>query len=309
MWFFFVQFKEESLKNSLYTARVDKKQTIKSFLDELDLNKDLLTDLVFLNTSYILCYFCKRDSNENPNSINFKKIKNVYKITGISVEKIIHNLQTINAALSCDYIERLIKKLYTNDLSQWLNLQQLVGDLGRKAFSCYVLTKTILDDMLKKQDKLLFIISNQHNQQIELLYQAKVEKFLLIENSDRVNYNVIVFKGITNMELSDLTLFKQAFNEINPYQIVLSNMAKHPQFTGEKLAYLRNCPFPWLPAFQNSEIIEYIAYYQHMLDLAETIGACENNVGLFYIQHIFSMHYRAKSQIQFLTFQEEAVYV
>lgn len=308
MRFFFIQFKEESLKSSLYTARLDKKQTIVSFLNDLDLNPKFSKDLGFLITSYILCLFCERDSDGIPNAINFELGKDTYQTSNTHIRRIIHHLQEINAGLSCEHICKLTKKLYTHDLSQWLNFQKLVGDLGRKAFPCYILTKTILDDMLAKHEKILFIIGNKHKQQIELLYQAKANKFLLLNTKEKFKCNVMVFKGITNMDLTDPTLIKQKIREFDPYQIVLANMAKHPQFTGEKLNYLRNCPFHCLPASQNPEITEYMNYFQHMHCLAESIGACEDVVGLFYIKHIFSIQNRTKPQNQALNFQEETVY-
>lgn len=295
MWFFFEQYKIESL-SKLRSEKLDYPHPLKSFLDELHLNANFSKDCIFLITSYILCIFCARDNDGIPSAINFNEIKNAYKITNISLDKTIHNLQAINAELSCEHISKLTKKLYSLNVSRWLNLQQLIGDYARKAFPCYVLTKTILDDMLAKHAKMVFIISDQHNQQIKLLYHAKAKKFLLLENSEDINCNMIVFKGITHMDLTNASLLKQRIREIDPYQIILSNMAKHPQFTGKKLNYLKNQPFHNFPEILNSEIIGYMEYYEQMINLAEKIGTYQDNVRLFYIKHIFCMQTSSTTQ-------------
>jgi hypothetical protein len=113
----------------------------------------------------------------------------------------------------------------------------------------------------------------------------------------------IIIKGMVEYTDDDSLESSQSYEnriiETGLINIILANMAAHPQYSGNKLHSLQNNPFENIAQFKNlSQEIK------QMKSFSKIHGCCETNKSLFFIKHIFC-GYPADQLLEFYPQRED----
>ncbi len=276
--------------------------TLARFFSELDCIIPLSEDVLFLFLSHFLCAFHLADEGNIPMAIDFSAVSSVLSVSRSFAKKIGHFYQKRLSELSCDFIFQLVKELpNSRGLESILPLLHHQSDEGRMVLPCYCVTEIIVLHMIENQANLLLLVEvaakNQRKQSVLFLRGSKKQQnFELINEEQQNDEPCMVMFGSSKPHYSyfiDHTIEKIISMGIK--EVILSNNAAHPQYSGITLSSYRDNPYEILISeHRNSLSIHEINIAEQraslliqMKKLADKTGCTSTNPTLFLLKHIF----------------------
>ncbi|CAN5218617.1 hypothetical protein BH10PSE19_BH10PSE19_02870 [soil metagenome] len=307
--------------NSEQQKAISKHKRLDLFLNEMGLVFSLSKGTYFISQAYFLTIF-KITMEDGSTGIDYDKICHAIGIPKKLAKKIVHFFQSNLAKLSTEFILNLSTGLPNHkDFIAINNDLKYSDDDERIVLPCYTATKILLSDAQKNGEPILLCVKrqDQYNNEYDSL-------FLLFDSSENNNFKlrtisaesletpcliihgVSIYKDIT--EIDSKANFTKRLMNTGLSNVILSNMAYHPQYSGKKLRHLSFNPFIDLlkekfeqPVIQkicngdnfsyqvlNEEIRLIKALEMELLSMkqfAEENGCSESNKSLFFIRHIF----------------------
>ncbi len=301
------QLKVESILKDFYHLKESKNinicknlastETISQFLREKNLLINISRETHFLIISYFLTYY-KEDRFDTSNTIQFNKISSELNVTRKYSKKLIHAYQVRLSNESISFIIDLLKK--TPTYQAWnpviCSLQHKDDD-GRSVIPCFLTIKVLLESIIKEKICVLVITEVEDTQKnpvdiFSMVFLPENGKFVFQETA---NFDFfmpcIVVQGLLqeNEHRKSKTQYIQAFLKLGLENIILANMASHPQLSGKRLEGESFNPYKKLLTKHEKltvlrELEEELLY---MKELSYSHGCCEKNKTLFMIKHIF----------------------
>jgi len=311
-------------KSSKYNKELDGHEELEAFLKRNNLLFDISKNLFFLITSRFLTIFSIKDANNSPIAIDFEKLINELKIAKSFARRMVRNFQENLAQISCDFIINLLHELpELRKIKQILPYLQVVDEQNRKIFPCYEVTKILLTHLWKNKRQVFVIVHRYlHNKEVDkipMLFIPKMNNYdfeLYSGSYQQINLlnPFFIIRGMILYDNSDSIEspieFITRFTRLGITNILLANMAKHPQFSAKELDFISDNPYKFflhdqasLPAgfegrvVQNVPInarseakyavIELEAELLAMKQLARQEGCCIESPKLFFVKHIY----------------------
>lgn len=312
-------------KNGRYDRFLDQAETINEFLARSDLIFDLPQDVFYLVQSKILASYSIRDEFNLPIAINYEQLSQKLGCGKTMAKKIARYFQSNLSNASCEFIGMLL-----NDLPELFELRKilpyikLVDNHRRNVLPCYEVTRVLMLHIHQAGCPILMIVHRQFQDNkdfdtIPLLFvPSKINNdFELCQDlySDNLENPCFVIRGIT-CYADDKIIESHAelisrFTKIGLCQIILANMAKHPQFSAEEFDFLSDDPYKFLLESKELDFDKCVHYkklniktllnYGELIELllqrvgellkmqhfAELYGCCERNSTLFFVKHIY----------------------
>lgn len=272
--------------------------TLADFFKELDCIIPLGDDVVFLYMSHFLCHYHLVDDENIPMAIDFSALADELTVSRSFAKKIGHFYQKRLSELSCEFIFQLVKELPdAHELESLLPLLHHQSDEGRRVLPCYCVTEIIVLHMIKHQANLVLLVDNSahHKRTPRALFfkgSPQVYNFELMNDVHQPNQPCMVMYG-SSMSPSDFTLDKLIAMGIK--EVILSNNAAHPQYSGVTLSAYKDNPYATLMAEERDSLsIQQRTRVQHrasvlvqLKQVADKTGCSSNNPSLFLLKHIF----------------------
>ena len=269
-------------------------KTLENFLRESSYNFEFSSLENFLVQSYILTYYKKISTNGNP-AIDINRIMQRIKISKTAAKRIIRFYQINLSKISCEFISSLLQETPEANISPtFLQALRCNDDDGRLVLPCYPVIKILWQHMKKNNNIVILNIDRkQDNKTVDSLsfsFQLAMNEIKLIENAPPAEANYIIF-GIVKYSqniLENKLDFISRFLKNDIENIILSNMAMHPQYSGNKLRELSDNPFALnniTSRFKEADSLKKEFLFWRCK--AGELGCSMQNPALFYIVHIF----------------------
>lgn len=320
--------------NSKNNRTLFNQEELQNFLQDRSLIFSLSDEAVFLMRSYFLTRF-KSKTICGDSYINYEKICQDMQITRKLSKKLVRYYQLQLAKNSTQFIFNLLHDLPEfYDLSSILSYLNYADDNNRLVLPCYPVVKIILQHMLKNQCPVLILVERQLSESecdhVCLLFepnQACNDYQLVLTIKDRMilqsyllNKACIIIEGLTIYKAKSLKESKSQFINrlltVGLINIILANMANHPQFPGNKLNAISQNPYKDLLSSKSNYLSlsyvsvnnrtasrrinskEHILHHQEkfleMKSYGEEIGCCDSNPSLFFMKHVFCNNAQAQ---------------
>lgn len=248
----------------------------------------------FLIHTYILSKYKLIGEYETSHGINYSFL--CYKLGVYSntlAKRVIHNMQRNLSKLSCEFIYSLMSIMkYKKKQFSLINNLHLTDEIGRQLISCYEVTKIILEHAysMKEIVKIKVIqVSTRGLNTIEFFLCLFTGGIYFIPKEE---YNSLCFIGVTRLEdecEESRDEYISRFLKIGFKEIILANMAQHPQFSGLLLSDRKENPYT--EVFEKDRQFNLYKrsvernFIKHKV-LASQIGCAPQNPGLFLLTHI-----------------------
>lgn len=284
--------------------------TLERFMEDEGLVFYFSEDELFLFFSYFLCAFNVRDHDNIPNSIDYVRIRALLGTGRSFAKKIVHRYQKQLSILSVKFIYQLADDLYCPfSCKKLLNMLQNATDGNREVLPFYVVNEIIFSHLFKYSFPLTLIINLKNcGYEKNLIfttqksYPNRVVELLPGEHDPTdLSKETLVLYGENNGYLthkveSSLEL-ENRLNACGIFNIILANMAAHPQYAGKRLEMLKSNPFSYeLQRIRNSPGLNAQYYkflyglnsrFNSMKSLANRLGCTYKNRALYFIKHIY----------------------
>jgi hypothetical protein len=269
----------------------EKSVSLVNFLREKKYYFDLTEMELYLVISRILTIY-KTKNNHTISLIDYKKIQNDLEISEGMAKRYIHAYQKKLSVDSCEFIYDILRELEVKPLSEEeLKFFELLDDDGRHVLPSYIVIKIILSHLIASSRTLMLIVKRiSENQIIDEIYLPfvvnQVTKKLIFVKNEKINipYSPCFFiKGITEYKKCKIEPFEKFVNRllsVGIENVILFNMAVHPQYSGKKLKLFSCNPF-----MNNNIELKNEFFYKKMM--GHQLGCDVNSATLFNIQHIF----------------------
>lgn len=260
-------------------------------------------DAIYIFLSYFLCQYHIVDSDNIPVTIDYKKIATHLGLSRSYSKKLGHFYQKLLSEQSCHFVFELLDQLPgKNELKRILPHLHKKSDEGRMVLPCYCVTEIIVLHMIEKNANLLLIVDviiGHSRERISYYFKGSrdTNNFKLTQqHSMNGNEPCIVMYG---SHLTKNSLFKETlqadFLSFGIKEIILSNNASHPQYSGETLRAFQYDPFQALIAENGTLLSQFDIFLIKKLSTellkrkqaAEEMGCTANNQSLFLLKHIF----------------------
>lgn len=292
------------------TQHIVQSMTLEMFLERQRFDI-ILTDIqIFLVQNFILSrYHCTLSLDPWPGkggtkmTIYYSRFCEELKISSKSfMRKMIVYLQHNISKQSCHFIFQLSCELGINSYHiQLFKALYLKDGNGRHVIAGYEVTKAIMQHaFLTKKWIQLIVLRISEKVQEELYFMLKPaenNKDYVLTNmiADCPNHQaLIVCKGVAHYE-TDINETKdqyiKRFLDIGYEDILLSNMAQHPQYVDQQLSAHRDNPYLQLrDKLIEQQHMDYVTraedqFLQHKY-LSKKIGCAQSNASLFLLTHI-----------------------
>ncbi len=259
---------QNKIKNRDFTILKTSTLSFEEFMSLLKIEIKLPNWLYYLAVSYFLQTYNLKNEEGVSLAIDYKRLCQELCLSKNFARSVIHNLQKKISELSTNFIMQLIltadickKKYYY--LSHFIK----IDDDGRTVLPCYAVMDAILTDANKKNIYLAIVIKryqmNQYKDSILMTYKSSKKGFYSIYfREDIVNENTLIIEGKVNYEcvgkIESVNAYIQRFNRFDVSTVIMSNMAKHPQYSGVKLIpYKEN---PYIKIYQNMLLSDHAIY-------------------------------------------------
>ena len=271
--------------------------TLTAFFLSLECAFSIPEDAFFIFISYFLCQYHLVDNDNIPTAINYSSIAMDMSLSRSYSKKLGHFYQKKLSELSCNFMFELLTELPgKEDLKSILPLFHRQSDEGRMVLPCYPVTEIIVLHMIENKANLMLLmdIETEHNKKrISLLLKGSksLNNFKLGSQQNDAEEPCIVMYGSSvthNIGINEIL-------SVGIKEIILSNNAAHPQYSGVILSAFRDNPFKALMdecreqiSPLNIEVVTSLSLHLiRMKKLAEKIGCTVNNQSLFLLKHIF----------------------
>lgn len=261
-------------------------------------------DLEFLILSYILTAAKGKrgDSSPTKRSIDYKNKFTIHEETSykhlqkISTERLfykpataaIQNAQRRLAELSVHYLQELAKDSVDKDLAVALKYTLFDREetcLRREHCGYYPSMKILLEEIIKEGCVVgMYVHPITDDSQLYKFYFRPLAGVLTpIERSDiKPQEPIIIVQGYSNLitDKDQEQTLKDALPKIGIENIILANFAAHPQFAGNQ----KNADIP----YTELGIQNLLEEKNHFVQLAQAHGCQLDNIGAFFLNHIYS---------------------
>lgn len=293
----------QQIRPSHYTKSIHQSITIQELFDEFNIRIELNESQFFLIQTHILSRF-KLISDYNVSlGINY----DVFCVElGISsktmARKLIHRFQRNISKLSCQFMFKLLFDLGLDSYHNFLlNSLYCQDEVERHVIACYEVTSLLLKHAyLKNKNIKLVIHSLVDNSESPMVFvfkpsiEDKRYKLVFSKDASEMNqYSMIITGIVRNQQLIAETKeeYIARLLEVELEDIILCNMAQHPQYAGLLLDSKKYNPYEQIDASSLPDSYsDYIAkaerqFLKHKF-LAPQIGCSADNPSLFLITHI-----------------------
>lgn len=258
--------------------------TIKKFLQTLHVFFTITPQEAFLVKSFFLTNF-KTKTSITETFINHDAICQKAKISKKFAKKITRHYQIDLAKDSVNTIKKLAQELDPNNYPVDL-LEQLIkhDDDDRPTLPCYLYSKIIFEHMLKNNTPVVLIANNR--KPLYYLPTPNKDKYIMLQAPEDISAApCLVFHGKNNQLSQNDEEYQESIKQTTLKDLWLSNMAAHPQYSGNKLSPYKTNPFPNL----NTPRIKQL-HHETILRQKQAIqsGFCHKNSAKFLISHIIS---------------------
>jgi len=296
------------------------KETLEEFLENNALLFDLPKDFFYLVQGRVLSIFSIRDTFINLSlAIDYNKF---CQLSGLSLSVCKNTVSYFQKNLSkesCDFILSLLEHFPDKEMNTLsCDYLRITDNRKRELLPCYENVSIILKHASYNHVPLCFIIYRCDQQlniidRLALLFLPTENTWLLSQHllSNYLKEPSLIIEGITvyseNSQESKEDFLKR-FIKAGSINILLANMAAHPQYVGKELEQLREDPYS---ALLDESSVHYSDCLHHttkgpvkpeiadillkkaselkkMQLLAQTIGCNESNPTLFLAKHICS---------------------
>jgi hypothetical protein len=307
----FIQIRCEALLNeytaltlkrpSSYSKQIDNSITLRKFLEDNGLVFCFNELIYFLSQTYILSRYKLVGEFEISLGIDYEKFCSELKISSKTyARKVIHCLQRNISELSCRFILKLLAELDAKDSKiQLLKSLYFKDEVGRHVIPCFETTTILLEHALKsgKHIKVSCIrVKEDFRDAVHFFFKPsdQKDKYLLMSQKEDAPKHAILFTGISHFEgdlLERNEIYICRFISAGFEEIILSNMAQHPQYAGLLLDTKKYNPYADL------DFSDLPLEYQHTLKQEESkfldfkrkadqIGCSSKNKNLFLLTHV-----------------------
>lgn len=277
--------------------------TLAEFLSESGCIIPLSVDALFLYMSHFLCHYHLVDDDNIPMAIDFSQLSNELALSRSLAKKLGHFYQKRLSELSCDFIFKLVKELPdAHELESILPLMHHQSDEGRMVLPCFCVTEIIVLHMIENEANLVLLVdfSAKHQRKRSALFlkgSKQQQNFKLINEEKHSEQPCMVMYGCSQPRtpyLIEHTL--ETMLSMGIKEVILSNNAAHPQYSGTTLSAYRYNPYATLIAEQGESLLtdkhsiaeQRASLLIQMKKLADHAGCTSNNPTLFLLKHIFS---------------------
>lgn len=294
-------------KSGHYDKYLDKPISLYNFFEKTDILIELNQDILFIIQCYILTKYAVRDVNSIPMAIDYNKIGKIFNISNTQSKLLIHKYQKNIAESSCKFIFNLTEQIFSKEsfFCNVLSNFNKIAEEQRPVLPAYYSSKIILTHAKKTLKPILLVVNRYYRENYldttHLLFVPNSSGNFICKNENLSfykNISCLVIKGeakfenINNIENSDV--YKNRLSQMGIERLVLYNMAKHPQYTGNRLASLSDNPFKCFDQdnsiFFRSHLKELTNLEKELLEYkacAEQYGCCMMYKNLFFLKHIF----------------------
>jgi hypothetical protein len=274
--------------------------TLIDFFKELKCLIPLSDDTLFLFSSFFLCHYHVVDDNHIPMAINFAAIEEELSLSRSFAKKLGHFYQKRLSELSCDFIFNLVKELpESQELESILPLVHHQADEGRMVLPCYCVTEIIVLHMIEKNANMLFlvdVITPAQRTRIPIFLKGSktTHNFELIDQDNAQDEPCMVMYGSRKSHSAALKDIQEQLLSIGIKEVILSNNAAHPQYSGKTLSAYRDNHYETLISERTRLSVQQLATIQkrahhlaHLKIKANILGCTSDNPKLFVLQHIY----------------------
>lgn len=267
--------------------------TLESFLRDTDCYFTLSEDELFLFRCYILSYL-KRSNPSGDIYISYDQVTTESGCSRKISKKFIRHHQIGLAEFSSKSVIDWAKEIYFSDLDI-LEASHEKDDDNRPVLPCYLFTKVLYEHLQQRKCPVLLIVNHSSHQQredIPILFQDDHHKGIPIDSESRQAIKqtmpCVVIEGVCQNPYSENTAeFVERINQMGLRDLLLANMASHPQYSGQKLTHLRENPFAESATSLSHKINSFYDELEYFRHVAYKSGCCTQNRSLFFIEHIF----------------------
>ena len=265
--------------------------TVVEFIKKYECYFSVEWDECFLCKAYFLTLF-RKVSGEATYTCSYT-LANFFKISRTASEKMIHQYQLHLARMTCEFIKAIAWDLNIKENSNSSIISSvLIDDDKRMVYPCFFSSKLIFLHMQKMGCPVLIILktTTDNDSRTDLiLYDGKATQgHLLAKNNTPIKNDtcvVMMCPRVAAQSLLSLELLKK-LNNYGLYNILLMNMAAHPQLSGLKLA-----PFAQQFAPDTIELTttekEIEKEFFIFKSKAHKDGFCKENPSLLWTKHAF----------------------
>lgn len=305
-----IQSKSQSIRND-YVAlskkrprpclgSIDQAIPQKMFLQKNQLNLPFSEIAYILTQLYILSRYKLVGSYGISPGIDYRKLCLELNISSKTyAKKLIHRLQRNVSENSCQYILGLLRNMEAGyEHISLLERLYLKDEVGRHVIACYEVTKIIIQDAIQKKKPIKIIavrVFEGIEDSITFILKPSRAYSYYIDASQHLNESgLITFVGIVDCKQSALMTKEKyitQFLSIGFENIILANMAQHPQYSGLLLRDKKYNPYSSInPAEVGSGIADYIRkseeqFLKHKF-LSSRIGCAPADSSLFLLSHV-----------------------
>lgn len=292
----------QNKRPSCYIKNID--QSL-SLLDWMIINEFnlLLTDRdYFLIQTFILSKYKTLGLYETSYIMDYDRLCLDLKIPSKTyIEKVIHCFQRNISKQSCKFIFQLLTYVNINKYHMYLlNALYFNDEVGRHVIACYEVTKIILQHLFVSKNDIkikVFRLSETEKDSFEFILKPNIVKNTYVYNPNETNVDgggLMIFTGIVNyknkINESKISYIKR-FLEEGFENIILANMAQHPQYSGRQLSDKKENPYHGLILDEYQEnssdfLHESQEKFCSHKETSKKIGCCSENSSLFLLTHV-----------------------
>lgn len=285
---------------SQYTKRIDQSETLGQMLQEHELDMELSELLYLLIQKHVLSKYKLVGEYNISKGINYDKMCLDLKISSKTfIRKVVHRLQRNVSENSCRFVFKLFNGIDSNQYHRSL-LQSLYfqDEVGRHVLACYEATKVILQHAFQagKQIKVIItrILDSGNEVVTFFLKPSPIQRRYILSIKEVPSEGLVTFAGISCCSTCDAETNDEHISrllEMGFENVILSNMAQHPQYSGLLLDDKKYNPYLSLDMDELQEShVEFIKsaekqFLQHK-HLATKIGCTPEDSSLFLLTHV-----------------------
>jgi hypothetical protein len=299
--------------NSLKTKRpshylndIDKHTTVEEYLERNQLNIHLTDNIAFLIQSYFLTIYKIIDEHEICYGVDYNELSIDLNITS---KTFIKNLVRHNQIKITESSSKFLSSLLLNTnaepaLVYLMHSLHFKDQDGRHVFGCYEATRLILDHAFKTGRPVCIIVKrNSETMSDELVFYLKPDnnlgKYTVQFNASYDKPNILI-TGVTRYSHyinETAEEYVRRFLNVGFENIILANVAQHPQYPGISLDKFKYNPYLAVntdrltPSYKNyiSNAERNFLKHKH---LAAEVGCMPDNASLFLMTHVRSTSYQ-----------------
>lgn len=282
---------------SSHNKDLDNDEELQFFLERNNLFFKLNEDVIYIIACYFLSHFCIRQDGL-PIAINYSFIQRALNISKYKSKRLVQKYQIIMTQLGIHFVTNIASHIeQSSDYLQLIPLVTQISDDNRLALPCLLTSEILIAHCLEEQTPLLMTIFRKmaSGQLIDIIYYPIIasneRKLIPMPQSINTPSFCIVMRGDVIYDENSIEDFDSYVKRISPHFLTffLANMASHPQYTGERLAHLKDDPFISLNIPKNTDFM--MSHQQKLLELkkcASIYGCCKRFPNTLYLRHIYA---------------------